>query len=99
MELLFILLAHFVEDCVRVPIWSLLEYRSESRAGVLGIDVDAVCQHGLMSDVASCEIESPLDGDMQAEFNVLRQEFGKDYLLAEVLRANDDAVGVRGSAT
>jgi hypothetical protein len=63
----------------------LLENGGERRASVFRIDVDAICEERLMSDITPRQIESPFDWNMQPGFDVLCQEFRQDNLLAEIL--------------
>ena len=84
-KLFLVLLAHLVENNVRVPVWSLLQDCCEGGAGIFGIEIDTVRQHCLVSDIASCQIKSSLDLYVQFGFDVLCNQFCEDHLLAEVL--------------
>lgn len=52
-----------------------------------------------MGDVTSREIEAPVHWDVQACFDVLRQQLCQHDLFGEVLRSDDDAIGMRGTAS
>ena len=76
----------------------LFQNRGERGAGVFGIDVDASAENCLLANVGSGEIEAAFDREMSFVFDLLGDDFAEDELFGEILGADDDAIGARGTA-
>ena len=76
----------------------VVQDRRQRRAGVFDVGVDAAGKQGLLADVAAGEIKAPLDAQMGARLQVLRENFSEQRLLGKILRADHDRVAGAAAA-
>ena len=88
---------HSLIHLLTSTLWFFLQNRSKRGAGVLGVEIDASREDGLLADEGSREIKTPLDAQMGLFLQPLRENFAQDCLFREVLRANYNAVFARGT--
>ena len=74
------------------------QQRDQPGAGVLGVDVDAAFPQRFEAELGSGEPESPVDLEVGARLDQLREELAEQTVLGEVLRSdNDRSCGGRGA--
>jgi len=73
----------------------LFQDGGERSAGVFGIDIDASCQHRLLADISSCQIEASFDFYLRARFHHLSEKFTQHQRLGEVFGSDYNAVRMR----
>src|SRR5207253_2865989 len=89
---------HALIHLLTSTLWLLLQNRSKRGAGVLGVEIDASREDGLLADEGSREIKAPLDAQTGFFLQPLREKFAQDCLFREILRANYNVIFARGTA-
>src|SRR5262249_19549606 len=87
-----------VKDLLRIFGRRQFQNCGQSCASVLGVNVDASGENGLMTNVGTGEIEAALDGKVSFGLNLLGNDFSQHELLGEVFRAYNDTVAARRAA-
>ena len=94
-ELLFVFGLHTIVNSLFVRSRTLFKDRSQRRARVFRIYINATGQNALVRNVGPAQIKTPLDGKMSFLFDLLRDDFAENNLLSEILAADDNAVMTR----